>query len=403
MRILITTSGSYGTGSFVVAISVMKELISLGHTVKLFFSDMGASPCDMQYYYQNKEIFEIWKFPVEKKGIKIESFPLILPEIHPANPTCTTFSMLTEEQLQLYLDQLEFKLKNLIESFKPDLIDCQHVWVFGAILNRIGFPYVCTAHHVDQLGYMAFKNMRPLGLESAKNARYIFAVSDFVKKEVIDLYHLDESKVVTIHNGYDKDVFKPLKISRKELLSVLNLDIPEDACIFNFVGKISKAKGIGTLLRANKLLIEKNNVHFIVIGIGDIHNVLNEEEMSLCSTERVHFIGFQDPEMIAKIHNISDFSLLPSKAEGFSIALLEAMGCGIPVIASIEGGACEYAVGEFVCSNDFKKLKDIILKFSNLSNEEYHVLCDQSLKKAKEFSWKKNVKKRLEYYSTINS
>lgn len=404
MKILITNTGPWGTGSFTVAKGVMEELLALNHEVKIFFPDTKLPSPDLAYYYDNPELFEIWQFPIKNSQTHLSTFPLIIPDPHPRNTHRRTFLQLTEAEKQLYFQDFEKRIVKLIDEFQPDIIECQHIWAFDHIIEKLGHPFICVAHHSDQLGFSYDHKMQPLALKSAKKAEYIFAISEYVKKEVLTLYGVEKDKVIVIGNGYDKKVFKKQKVNKAALFKKLGLNIPQNAHLVSFAGKISRTKGIDILLQANKLIPAQENIHFLILGAGDINEVLEEateESKKLCSFERVHFLGHQPSQILSQIHNISTISTLPSRSEGFGIACLEAMACGLPVVVTRTGHLEKYAVGEIISSESPQELARAIVKLVNLSSKKYRALSKKALAKAQEFSWSEITKKRLQYYSKV--
>jgi len=71
MRILITNTGPWGTGSGTVADGIMKELKRRGHQVMAFFPDSGFKGSDNDKYYEDKESYRIVKFPVVYNGVAL--------------------------------------------------------------------------------------------------------------------------------------------------------------------------------------------------------------------------------------------------------------------------------------------------------------------------------------------
>lgn len=401
MRILITNTGPWGTGSFTVAKAVAEELLLLGHEVKIFFPDARYPCINLEEYYLRKDIYEIWKFPLQNKQISLSNFPLIIPDPHPRNPEGRTFLQLNKLEYQLYFSDFERKITKLINEFKPDIIECQHIWALDHIIKKLGHRYICVAHHSDQLGFKYDRRMQPIAIESAQNAEYIFAISDYVKQEVLSLYGIEDQKIIVLPNGYDKKVFKSLSVERKKVLKELNLNIPENTKIVSFAGKVSRTKGIDILLQANKLIDPKENLHFLILGSGDIHKVLTDSERSASNFDRVHFLGHKSSEMLAKIHNMADFGVLPSRSEGFGIACLEAMACGLPMIVTKTGGLGDYAIGEKIQAGSVEELAKALTKMSRLSNKEMKDLSDKALKVADKYSWATITESRLEYYLKV--
>lgn len=401
MKILLTVTGSWGTGSFAGAKATAKSLIDLGHQVKIFFPDRKLPSPDLSEYYDNPELYEIWPFPIQQGDVRLDSFPLIIPDSNPRVSTHKTFLELTEAEYQLYIQEFERRIKKLIESFQPDIIECQHIWVFADIIHKLGFPYICNALHSDQMAFLYDKKTRPIAKSAADNAQCIFAVSNYVKDEVVSMYNVAKEKVIVTFASYDEKIFKPEHLDKQTVLKNLKIDLPPDARIISVVGALSRTKGMDIILEANKLLSKQENIHFLISGSGKIENVIDPHKKENYLFDRCHFLGQQTPETIAQIHNISVFFLLPSRSEGFAIAGLEAMACSLPIIVTDTSEAKEYAVGKIISSESPQKLAEAIQELMKLSQKEYQIISNQALKKAKEFSWKKITEKRLEYYSAI--
>ncbi|GAB5411580.1 MAG: hypothetical protein ChlgKO_06940 [Chlamydiales bacterium] len=403
MRILFTNTGPWGTGSFTLAKALAESFENLGHEIKIFFPDKKLDTPDQKEFYQNKSRYQIWPFPLNNGEASIDFFPLMIPDPHPRNPVGNTFSELSEKQLSLYLNSFEREVTALIEDYKPDVIECQHIWAMDHIIQKLGYPYLCTAHHSDQMGFRFDERMRKSAIKSAQSAEYIFAISEYVKKDVMDLYDIESKKVIVIENGYDQKMFLPKKVDRKSVLKKLNIEIPEGEFVVSFAGKISKTKGIDVLLKANKLLPKGANIHFIICGSGEIQDVIGGESRANFSFKRMHFVGHQTPENLSEIHNISDISVLPSRSEGFGIACLEAMGCGRPMVFTDSGGMSDYAVGKKIPIENPELLKEGLLQMKGTSKEEMQKLSLKAHLVAKEFSWEKIAKKRLQYYEHVLS
>lgn len=398
MKILLTNTGPWGTGSFTVAEAVMQELQALGHEVKLFFPDTGLPSTNHDNYYSRPDQFVIWKFPLKTEGVTFKEFPLIIPDPHPRVKKEKTFRDLTKHELGVYFSEAKKELTHVFNEFKPDIVECQHIWAMDRIVCEAGYPFICTAHHSDQLGFEYDPRMQPIALEAAKEAKFIFAISDYVKNEVIRIYNVPPEKVVILTNGYDKNTFYPKEVDREAFLKKMHLKIPKNARLISFAGKISKTKGIDILLKANKLLSKNKNIHFLVFGSGNIERVLNSSDRTEYCMNHIHLLGHHPTETLAEAHNICDFSMLPSRTEGFGISALEAMGCGLPIIATDSGGIKEFAVGRVIPPKNPQKLAEAIEDLLSLSKVSYHLLCEEALQRAETYSWSFITHRRVEFY-----
>lgn len=396
MRILITNTGPWGTGSFTVAEAIIKEYRKLGHDVLLFFPDSQLDTPSKEHYYKG-DAYYVWKFPITIEGYRFPSFPLIIPDPHPRSDWNVTYKDLDETVLKGFLREQRKRIKHVVQEFKPDVIECQHIWYMNYTASELDIPFFSCAHHSDQMGFHYDPRVRKYAIESAQRSQKVFAISNYVSKEVQRLYHLEEDHVVTVPNGYDKDVFFDTQEDRKAVLQQLNIHVPDDAILVSFAGKISRTKGVDILLHAMKRL-EKTKIHVLALGGGDPKQFIKDKMPKGFTTKNVHFVGHRAPETVAKIHNISHFSVLPSRTEGFGIACLEAMGCGLPLVVTTTGGLKEYAVGELVEVEDIEGLKRAIEKLATLPEKEYEALCNKALQAAANFSWEQIAKLRLSCY-----
>ena len=125
------------------------------------------------------------------------------------------------------------------------------------------------------------------------------------------------------------------------------LGLPEGTFLVGSVGNIRPAKGYDHLVRAAALVASDHpEIHFLVAGQGqgrlwqELHAL--REEVGVQDT--VHFLGFR-PDANALLAGC-DLFLLPSTSEGFSIATIEAMAQGVPIIATQSGGPEEIITPE---------------------------------------------------------
>jgi glycosyltransferase involved in cell wall biosynthesis len=402
LRVLFTNTGPWGTGSATVVNGVMNELIRRGHEARVIFPDSGFESPDFHRYYDHPERFSILKFPVTYKGEQLYTFPLIITDPHPRNfPHAWTFKDLSISQLRAYMEYYGEWTEKVIREFRPDVIECQHIWIMDYVLGRKGYDYISVAHHSDQLGFRYDRRMRKYARRAARHAAYIFAISESVREEVLKLYPVDPGRVLVLPNGYDQEVFARRKVDRDELLARFDLERYGSTPVITFAGKISKTKGIDHLLRANKIVQKQREAAVVVFGAGDLEEVMSGIPDQAYDMKNVIMMGHQTPEVLAAFHNIARLSVLPSRSEGFGIAALEAMGCGVPMIATRTGGLARLVVGALVPIGDYRELARQILRILDLPEKEHQKLCGQASKRAHEYSWKRIVKQRLKIYHSL--
>ena len=113
-------------------------------------------------------------------------------------------------------------------------------------------------------------------------------------------------------------------------------------------------------------------------------------------------MGHQLFDTLAKFHSIASLSVLPSRSEGFSIAALEAMGCGTPLVVTRTGGPDKFAVGNIVKKEDPEQLAHAVLDILSLAPEDLHALSRRAHREAQNFSWKSIVEQRLLLYEEVS-
>jgi glycosyltransferase involved in cell wall biosynthesis len=402
VRVLFTNTGPWGTGSATVVSGVMNELIRRGHEARVIFPDSGFKSPDFDRYYDHPDRFSILKFPAAYNGEQLYTFPLIITDPHPRNfPHAWTFKDLSSSQLRAYMDYYGELTEKVILEFRPDVIECQHIWIMDYVLGKKGYNYISVAHHSDQLGFRYDRRMRKYARRAASHASYIFAISESVRKEVLSLYPVDAERVAVLPNGYDQAVFGRNQVDRSELLARFDLKRYQNTPIITFAGKISKTKGIDYLLRANKVIQKQREAAVVVFGAGDLAEVMANIPEHAYDMKNVVMMGHQTPEVLAAFHNIARLSVLPSRSEGFGIAALEAMGCATPMVATRTGGLANLVIGGLVPIGDHRELARQVLRILNLPEKEHQKLCDQAYKRAHEYSWKRIVKQRLKFYQSM--
>lgn len=142
--------------------------------------------------------------------------------------------------------------------------------------------------------------------------------------------------------GIDVDVIRKLPVNRKKYCS--EFGIPEDAVIYISVGELIPRKNHICALKAFAKANIKNS-YYIICGFGELDQELKFEANKLGISDIVIFAGFRlDAKEIMKS---SDVFLFPSFQEGLSVALMEAMACNLPCIASnIRGNVDLIEVGK---------------------------------------------------------
>lgn len=162
--------------------------------------------------------------------------------------------------------------------------------------------------------------------------------------------------------------YLPCSIEEKNRLRAA-LELPRDALIGIYTGRVTKEKGLIYLIDALKLLDVDwpDKFYLLIVGDGDYFQEMHNECASLLHAERVIFAGQQ--EQVRKYLNASDFFISPSLHENLSISILEACAAKLPCIVTDVGGNREIITsgknGVVISPYSAEALASSIWKMSN--------------------------------------
>ncbi|GAH97353.1 unnamed protein product, partial [marine sediment metagenome] len=232
--------------------------------------------------------------------------------------------------------------------------------------------------------------------------QFIIAISNQVKKDILDLFDIDEKKIKVIFNGFDPNIFKIRDINNQKLLNKLELPL-EVGKVICFVGKLTHFKGVDVLIKAASIY-EKvlDNVITLIVGYGELYdelvNLANETGL-----KRFYFLGHHDQNVVSKIYNLADLAIVPSRKEAFGLVAIEALACGTPVIGTINGGLQDFInedVGSLVKPDSPEELAEKVIE--EINSESKVKKGKKAAKYAlKNFSWNKNVKNLIKIYKKV--
>lgn len=136
-------------------------------------------------------------------------------------------------------------------------------------------------------------------------------------------------------NGVDIDAFQPRPREASALRE--ELGIPDEAVLLGFVGRLSSEKGPSVFARAALLLHSRNpDVHFVFVGEGPMEGELRHLAAQFRLQGRLHFAGLRRD--MRSVYPALDVVVSSSNSEAMPLALMEAMACGLPIVATRVGG-----------------------------------------------------------------
>lgn len=173
----------------------------------------------------------------------------------------------------------------------------------------------------------------------------IFAISEYIRRNVLDTCPVNPEKVRLMHNALSLENYRPERYDRREVRRGLGID-PE-ALVIGIIGRLTPKKGHQEFLEAAAILARQypDRLTFLIVGGASHEEEAYERKIQRrvagdpLLQPRVVFSGFRSdiPRMLAAI----DLLAFPSYKEAFGNTLLEAMAMGVPVVASNSGGVPE--------------------------------------------------------------
>ena len=351
-------------------INISQELMKRGHEVTVVTSDIPDRP--------KKEIIH---------GIKV---------------------MRTKPLFSIFKTPIMPNYKELLSTVDADIIhahgtipNVSDVAIFYAAKNNI--PSVLTYHfdgNADSIIGSFFGEFynRFINRKVVSKADKIIATSKSYAETSMVLNDF-LGKIEIIPNGVDLNRFNP-EIEVGNIREKYNLP---NGNIVLYVGRFVKYKGVEYLIRAMKY-VEHGTL--VIAGKGKLERRLKQKS-EMKKLKNVKFLGYVPDEDLPKLYRVSDVYVLPSitRGENFGISALEAMACGIPVIASDLPGV-NWLVRDY-CGMKVKP-KDVL----GLAEKINELLSNDALrseigknarKNAEEYNWEDISKKVMDVYEEVLS
>lgn len=226
-------------------------------------------------------------------------------------------------------------LKGLELAGKPDLIHVHVLTRMGLVAYREqllhGTPYVITEHWSRYLPGNDFSGWlrKRLTRKVVRHAKCLTTVSETLA-QAMQSHGLDHPHYQLLPNVVDTNLFKPIP-HRNDLPKIVHVSCFED-----------KSKNISGLLEALKLMKDKGEAfQAVLVGEGMDLEAMKQNAVELGLTDRVRFTGLLQGQSLVDELATGDCFVLPSHYETGGIVLLEAMACGLPVVATRVGALPE--------------------------------------------------------------
>ncbi|MFA7273599.1 MAG: glycosyltransferase family 1 protein [Crocinitomicaceae bacterium] len=297
----------------------------------------------------------------------------------------------------------EWAVPRALKKYKIDLFFSPD----GYLSLRTKVPQIGTIHDINfeyypkDIPFAARHYLRYFFPKFAKKAKKIITVSNYSKQDIAKTYHLNEDKIHAIWNGASA-VFKPLseieiENKRKEL--------SDGKPYFLFVGALHPRKNLERLLLAFDGYAEKAKeeaFHLVIVGENLWQNKRFTVQPATSVRSKIHFTGRLDLEELAKVTGAAAALAYVPYFEGFGIPLVEAMKCGVPVVAGNLTSLPEVAKDAALYCDPFDVHSIEVALTEMASNDAKRIdLAQKSLERGKAFSWDKAAKEIWEVLNVL--
>lgn len=198
-------------------------------------------------------------------------------------------------------------------------------------------------------------------LKKLSHIKYLAATADYENINNFKAINGVENQIVRFPTRFDDTVFTCQNTNKTNVTT------------FVYCGRINRAKGWELLIESFNVYIRRyKKAMLIIIGDGEDKELLKRYIKENNLEEFVLITGFIDKKGIAEYLNKAHIFLLPSFKEGWPIALVEALGCGLPIVATNVSGVKDMIVpdenGFILDSRDVNSFADLMFKSTSLES-----------------------------------
>jgi glycosyltransferase involved in cell wall biosynthesis len=283
--------------------------------------------------------------------------------------------------------RMSVSLPRLLRRLRPALAHFQHSLPLGhrgrSVLTVHDLSFERDPSVMGLRDRLVFRTVVP---RSARRADRVLAVSEQTKRDLIELYRVDQEKIVVTPNGVDP-LFSP------------NGRKPSEPPYALVVGTVQARKDPQTAIEALALLGDES-LRLVFAGPdkggrGDAERAARAAGLA----GRVEFRGHVEQEDLAALYRGAACLVFPSRYEGFGLPVLEAMASGTPVVATTAGALPEVAGGAAILVDERSPVQLAGGIERALADRERLVAA--GLERARGFSWAETARRTLEVYREL--
>ena len=309
-----------------------------------------------------------------------------------------------EHSPEKFLLKLSLSLPRLRDYDIIHHVSSSVAFILAYLASRLwNTPIISTTHGTtSSLDFKAHRYKIYSKIENAllkftlHKSQRIIVMSRDLKKQIVRDYHIVP---LVIYHGVDHYKFRFDNAKRKKIRDLLG--IGENEVLVLFVGILHRHKDVMTLIDAiPKILEDIKNVKFLIIGRGEQYTEMIERVKSL-NIEDFVLVKKRVKDIVA-YYSAADVFVMPSLHERFGLVYVEAMACGLPVIA-VNGHVVPEITGGVGLLFEPKNSDDLAEKIIELINNRklQKKLKIKSLKRSKKFTWSEAARKYYDIYHMV--
>lgn len=307
-----------------------------------------------------------------------------------------------------YADWEQFRLPQAVRKAGIDFLHC----TCNTAPVKCPVPLLLTLHDIIYLekvdfkgtAYQNFGNLyrRFVVPKVVEESKVVITVSDFERQTILEKLKLPDEKVKVVYNAVNKRFND--NFLKEEIIAFKNKhNLPENFLLF--LGNTAPKKNTHNVIKsyADYCRQSKDIVPLVIL---DYDKVLVEEMLSKIGASSffkyIIFPGYVSPLEMPLMYSASTLFLYPSLRESFGLPILEAMGCGAPVITSNTSSMPEVAADAALLIDPLKPQEITESIISILSNNELRNSYKQKGKiRADQFTWEASAKELLSIYENM--
>jgi glycosyltransferase involved in cell wall biosynthesis len=298
----------------------------------------------------------------------------------------------------------------LIKYLNTEKFDLVHFTQFNHPVAYRG-KFVTTIHDLTLVGHLHYFNLlkqlayNTVMKDAAKRSAKVIAISQYTKDDIIEFFHIKDDQIRVIYHGIDHARFNNKIENRVERVAKFKKDNEIAGDYLLYTGMWKKHKNLKRLFEAYEQYLLKSGSKLQLVMVGAIDE---KEPEILAEIDRINAkfdkkmiltVGPRYGDELVTAYAGALFYVIPSLSEGFGWPPLEAMACGVPVIASKESCIPEILGDAPIYFNPYeiKEIKEVIEKVAVDASLRAE-LAKKGLGQVKKYDWEKTAKETLEVY-----